>query len=153
MKREGLMLGLLMAAVMTVGAQNVLNDKGDNILGQYLVEQGSDVSKVRFTKASDGSYTCQIYWLRDLYDKDGKVYTDERNPDKSLRNVPANKIVLIKGLKYNASKKQWDGTKVYDPQRGLKANVVVTFTDDGQLKVKGSVLGISETVYWKRLNE
>ena len=147
------MLGLLMAAVMTVGAQNVLNDKGDNILGQYLVEQGSDVSKVRFTKASDGSYTCQIYWLRDLYDKDGKVYTDERNPDKSLRNVPANKIVLIKGLKYNASKKQWDGTKVYDPQRGLKANVVVTFTDDGQLKVKGSVLGISETVYWKRLNE
>ena len=47
----------------------------------------------------------------------GKKILDAKNPDKSLRNTPCDQIVIFNGLKYNASKRQWDGGKIYDPQR------------------------------------
>ena len=133
-------------------AQNARNDKADGIVGNYYVKQGTDESKVRFSKASDDTYTCQIYWLKDLYDKDGHVYLDEKNPDKALRTVPCDKIVLIKGLKYNDKKQQWDSAKIYDPQRGIRANVVCSFTADGRLKVYGSLMGFGETLYWQPID-
>lgn len=153
MKRLFTTFTVLLASVLITMAQNKLNTAADNILGCYLAEQNEDVYKTRFTKAADGTYTCQMYYLRDLYDKDGKVFLDFRNPDKSLRNVRADQIVLIRGLKYNAAKQHWDGAKIYDPQRGLKANVTVNFTDDGRLRIRGTVLGIGETAYWKPIKE
>ena len=74
------------------------NDKADNIIGKYSSVQGEDGYKVNFFKASDGTYTAQIYWLANPYDKDGKISYDTKNPDKSLRNTPSDRIVLIKGL-------------------------------------------------------
>lgn len=46
---------------------------------------------------------------------------------------------------------QKDDTKIYDPQRGIKAKLQVEFTDDGQLKLRGSIPGIGESVYWKKI--
>ena len=70
-----------------------------------------------------------------------------------MRNVPCDEIVLMDGLKYNAGKKQWDGTKIYDPQRGIRASVTVKFSDPGTLNVRGTVLGIGETAVWKKIDE
>lgn len=92
-----------------------------------------------------------MYYLRDIYDKNGKKILDEKNPDKSLRNIPCDQIVLIKGLKYNAAKHQWDGAKIYDPQRGLRVNVTINFTNEGRLRLHASVLGIGETIYWDKI--
>ena len=42
-------------------------------------------------------------------------------------------------------------TKIYDPQRGIRAKLTAWFTADGRLALKGSLFGISETVYWTKL--
>ena len=151
MKKFFFSVALALAAILPSAAQNALNDKGDSILGEYYLVQNGDESKVRFTKNADGTYKCQIFWLKNDKDASGKKYLDEKNPDKSLRSTPADQVVLINGLKYNAEKKQWDGAKIYDPQRGLKANVTAVFVSDKKLKLRGSVMGIGETVYWNKL--
>lgn len=152
MKKILTLIVLAIFAIMPAMAQSSLNSKADNIIGCYKSKQNNDVFKVRISKNSNGSYKAQIYWVENDKDAKGKKILDDKNPDKSLRNTPCDKIVLIDGLKYNEQKHQWDDAKVYDPQRGLRAKCVCTFKD-GKLQVKGSVMGISETVIWTRINE
>ena len=145
------LLTIALAAVFACFSLSAQNDKADNIIGKYTAGSGSDAYKVNFFKAADGSYTAQIYWLANPYDKDGKISYDTKNPDKSLRSTPADRIVIFSGLKYDARKHEWNGTKIYDPQRGVRAKLVAEFADDGRLALTGSVLVISETVYWKKI--
>lgn len=132
--------------------QNSLNDNPDSIIGEYLVPDPGNDSKVEFTKNPDGTFNCKIIWMESPIDPDtGKPWTDVKNPDKSLRQQPCVGLVIIKGLRYNADKKRWDGAKVYDPNRGIRANATAFFDKSGQLCLKGKVLGIGETAYWKKL--
>lgn len=124
------------------------NSKADAIVGDYFISHKGEESKVRFSRNSDGTYKCQIYWVARDKDASGKKILDPKNPDKTLRDTPSDRIILINGLKHNADKKQWDDAKIYDPTRGIKANVTCKFTDDGRLSLRGSVMGIGETVYW-----
>ena len=142
------MLTFLAASVF---AQNTLNAKADNIVGTYLGIHKNEQFKVGITKQKDDTYTGQVIWLEKDKDAKGNKLLDTNNPDKSLRNIPRDQIVLFSGLKYNAKKQRWDGTKIYDPERGIRANLQIEFTDDGQLKLRGSVLGIGESIYWKKI--
>lgn len=151
MKRFVTLLALAFCAILPGAAQSALNNNADSIVGDYYIVQNGDESKVRFSKNADGTYKCQITWLKEDKDANGNKYLDTKNPDKSLRNTPSDRIVLINGLKYNPEKKQWDGAKIYDPQRGIKANVTASFSNAKTLKLRGSVMGIGETVYWKKL--
>lgn len=134
-------------------AQNALNSKADSIIGEYyLPDPENGDSKAEFTKASDGTYECTVTWIKDPIDpKTGKPWTDFRNPDKSLRARPVVGIKIIQGLRYDASSRQWNGGSIYDPNRGIKAKATAYFLPDGRLAVTGKVLGIGETVYWKKL--
>ncbi len=152
MKRILLTLTLLLMGTVALLAQG-LNDKADNILGNWRATRGGEVSKVKVSRSADGSYMAQVYWVEVDKDKNGNKKLDRKNPDKSLRNTPCDQIVLIRGLKYNAEKKQWDGTEVYDPTKGIRAKCVVRFEDDGRLRIKGSILGISQSAYWEKLSE
>ncbi len=134
-------------------AQNALNDAADNIVGVYQGTQNGDKFKAKIVKLTNGKYRGQIIWMQNPNDANGKKRLDTKNPDEKLRNTPCDQIVLFSGLEYNAKKKRWDGTKIYDPQRGMKANLTVEFDKDGRLKLRGSILGIGETVYWTKLNE
>jgi len=130
-------------------AQNTKNNSADSIVGRYESVQGSDAYKVQVTRNANGSYRAQLFWVSDDKDpKTGGKRLDPKNPDKALRGVACDKIVLFDGLTYDATKKNWSGTKIYDPQRGIRANVTCTFGSDGRLGLKGTVLGISETAYW-----
>ena len=154
MKRIFTLLAIL--ATMFAGqkalAQNKLNESADSLLGKYESVQGGDRFRAEISKEAEGTFRCQIYWIENPIDaKTGKKALDTKNPDKSLRSVPCDEVVLFKGLKYNAEKKQWDGTKIYDPQRGIRANVTVKFLEDGRLCLRGTVLGIGEKVYWTKL--
>ncbi|MCR4565345.1 MAG: DUF2147 domain-containing protein [Bacteroidales bacterium] len=152
MKRILLTLTLLLMGTAALLAQG-LNDKADNILGNWRATRGGEVSKVKISRSADGTYMAQVYWVEVDKDKNGNKKLDRKNPDKSLRNTPCDQIVLIQGLKYNAEKKQWDGTEVYDPTKGIRAKCVVRFEDDGRLRIKGSILGISQSAYWEKLSE
>lgn len=129
------------------------NDIPDSITGNYFVKHGGEDSKVKVFKQKDGTYCAQVYWLQNKLDNNGKVRLDEKNPDKTKRNTPCDQIILMEGLKYNSGKKRWDGGKIYDPTRGIRANATCSFDSDKVLKIRGSVMGIGETVVWEKITE
>ena len=145
-----LFLAVIAASIFSLAAL-AQNDKADNILGKYSCGKGKDAYKVEITKQPDGNYKCQVIWVADALDKDGKPNLDVKNPDKSLRNVPLDRVVIMKDLKYNPEKKNWGGTKIYDPGRGIRVTATLSFDNPKTLKVRGTVMGIGETVVWERI--
>lgn len=150
-KKLFMMLAIMLMGGQMTMAQNALNNNGDNIVGTYESTQNGDHFKAKIEKLKDGSYRGQIFWLEKDRDEKGNKVLDKKNPDKSLRNTPADRIVLFSGLKYDAKEHEWNGTKIYDPQRGVRAKMEASFAADGRLKITGSVLVISETVYWRKI--
>ncbi len=128
-----------------------MNSKGDNIIGEYLSIKDGGKSKIRVTKASDGTYTAQVFWVERALDKDGNKRKDSKNPDKSLRNVTLDNVVIIKALKYDADDQEWGDTEIYDPSSGKIYDVDIEFKDSKTLKVYGNIWGIGKTVYWEKL--
>jgi uncharacterized protein (DUF2147 family) len=143
-----------MCALMAISAnaQN-LNSKGDNIIGNYLSTKDGVKSKIKITKEANGTYKAQVYWVERALDAKGNKRKDVKNPNKSLRNVDIDKVVLIKGLKYDAKDKEWTDSKIYDPGSGKIYSVDIEFKDAKTLKVYGNILGIGKTVYWTRIEE
>ena len=60
------------------------------------------------------------------------------------------KVVLFSGLSYDSAKKQWSGAKIYDPQRGISVKMTARFENADTLIIRGTVLGIGESISWKR---
>ena len=127
--------------------------QSDDIVGRYEGSHGGEKFKVKVTKEASGGYTAQIYWVEHDRDEHGRKILDAKNPDHSLRKVPCDRVVLFAGLHYDAANHQWNGTKIYDPTRGFRAKMTAHFEADGRLAIRGTLLGISETVHWKRIHE
>lgn len=128
-----------------------INDKADNIVGEYLTDRGGNKSKVRVTKNTDGTFNAQVFWVEKPFDAKGNKRKDVKNPDKSLRTVDIDQVVIVKGLKYDAEDKTWGGTKIYDPSKGIRVNVTAEFVDANKLKLRGTIFGIGTTIYWTRI--
>ena len=128
-----------------------INDKADNIIGEYLTDRGGSKSKVRVTKNANGTYNAQVFWVENPYGEDGKKRKDVKNPDKALRNVDVDQIVIVKGLKFDAEEKTYGGAKIYDPTKGLKVNASAEFETPDKLKLRGTILGMGVTLYWTRI--
>ena len=112
---------MVLSSVMA-WAQNSKNNQPDAIVGVYRVEHGDQLSKVRVYKDRDGSYAAQCIWLRDSIDPNtGKLVTDTKNPDKSLRNTTCNKIIIVQRMSYNKKKCCWEDGNIYKRKRGMKA--------------------------------
>jgi len=139
------LLTIVIALLACIG-MSAQNEIGDNIIGEYSSVQNGDQYKVRVSKSADGSYTGKIFWA---HLKNGKPFGLASNEDISL--AENEQIVLFSGLKYNEVKQRWDGTKIYDPQRRIRANMRAEFSDAKTLKIRGSLAGISETVTWKKV--
>lgn len=139
-----------MALCMPVLAQNY-NDKADNIVGEYLTDRGGSKSKVRVTKENGGTYRAQIFWVEKPLDKNGNKRKDVKNPDKNLRSVDIDKVVIISGLKYDVEEKEWNGAKIYDPSKGMRVSVEAEFVEPKKLKLFGNIWGIGTTIYWQKI--
>ncbi len=143
--------GLLVLAAALFAAAGVSAQDADRILGTYkAVEEGKE-SKVEFTRRADGSYRGQIVWLKNPDNPDGTPKLDVKNPDKSKRSVRADRVVVVDGVKYDAAKGVWNGGRVYDPTKGKSYKVEVSFEDERTLRVRGSLLGFSRSVYWTKV--
>ena len=149
---KGFMMTLLCALVFSMPsiAQGI-NGKADNIVGEYLTDRGGSKSKVRVTKNADGTYDAQVFCVEKPHDAQGNKRKDVKNPDKALRNVDIDQVVVVKGWKYDAEEKVWGGTKIYDPSKGIRVNVTAEFVDANKLKLRGTVFGIGTTLYWTRI--
>lgn len=153
MKRLFTTLIITMFTCTYINAQNVLNNAADNIVGTYSGVQDGEKFKVKIVKLKDKTYRGQMIWMENDKDENGNKRLDIKNPDKSLRSTPCDQIVLFSGLKYDAGDKEWNGAKIYDPRRGIRAKLKICFGKDGRLNVRGSLLGIGETVYWNKIEK
>ena len=154
MKRLLLVFAALFCISLSLPAQNPLNDNPDSILGEYMILGMGNDSRVSFTRNPDGTYDCRLLWMQYATDpKTGQPLLDVKNPDKSLRGGRVDRATLIKGLKYDPDRKCWNGAKIYDPSRGIKANVTCHFLPDGRFQLRGSVLGIGEKVIWDKVKK
>lgn len=150
MKKILMILVCAMMAVCPSFAQG-LNDKADNIVGEYLTDRGGSKSKVRVTKNAQGTYDAQVFWVENPLDKEGKKRKDVKNPDKALRNVDIDKVILVRGLKFDTEDKEWSGAKIYDPTKGIKVNATAKFESKNKLKLRATILGIGTTLYWQKI--
>jgi uncharacterized protein (DUF2147 family) len=92
-----------------------------------------------------------MFWVEKPLDAKGNKRKDVKNPDKSLRNVDIDQVVIVKGLKYDADDKTWGDAKIYDPSKGIRVNVTAEFVSADKLKLRGTILGIGTTIYWSKI--
>lgn len=139
-KMKKIIFSLICAMMLSVTsfAQSI-NKNGDEIIGEYLTDRGGSKSKVRVTKAADGTYTAQMFWVEKPLDANGNKRKDVKNPDKNLRNVDIDKVVIVKGLKFDKEEGEWNGAKIYDPSKGIRVNVEAEFVDAKKRKNAGII--------------
>lgn len=141
----------LCALIALIATNAMAQTPADKIVGLYSVEEEGRQSKVRFTKCDDGSYQGQIVWLSEPNNADGTRKMDVKNPNPELRKVPADQVVIIYGIRYNAQKQTWGGGHVYKPINGKTYKVECSFDSEQTLRVKGSLGPISLSRYWKKI--
>lgn len=95
-----------------------------------------------------GSVCGRIVWVRDPTNAAGKPRTDINNPDPGRRGRAICGLVTFSGLKRTAS--GWGDGQGYNPEDGTSFNVSIQLSGANALKVTGSKLIFSKTVYWKR---
>ncbi|MBR6845814.1 MAG: DUF2147 domain-containing protein, partial [Bacteroidaceae bacterium] len=93
----------------------VSHAQADKIIGVYKTVRNGVNSKVRVTKKGN-TYQAQVIWVDNLHNPDGTIKRDDKNPDASKRNTPADQIVIIESVTYNDGK--WEKGRIYDPTKG-----------------------------------
>lgn len=144
MKKLMLLLICMLMTAMSASAQ------ADKICGTYKVVRNGVTSKVKIFK-NGGGYRAQVIWVDNLKKPDGSIRLDEKNPDKSKRNVRADQIVLIDKVTYDADDKEWENGKIYAPTNGKTYKVKLWFDSDKVLKMRGYIGIFYDTSEWIKI--
>ena len=121
----------------------------DAILGKWITTTGNCIVEV-YKQNKD--YKAKVLWFKEgkkrMYD-----YTDEKNPNPSLRNRKLLGMDVMDGLHYNDDEKEWVDGRIYDATTGKEWDSVVWLTEDHLLKVKGYWVFkfLSQTQTFKRV--
>ena len=95
---------LLVVALFSVSLNaqtQKMNSKGDNIVGEYLFPKKGGDSKIRISKAADGTYTAQVFWVENALDKNGNKRKDVKNknkPQDPVKQKEINKNTWLGGI-------------------------------------------------------
>lgn len=141
-------MSLLACVLMTAASLCAQTDK---IVGNYKVVRNGVASKVKVFK-HDGGYRAQVTWVDNLKKEDGSIRTDEKNPDKSKRNVRADQIVLIDKVTYDSKENAWTNGKIYDPTSGKTYKVKLWFDGNKVLKMRGYIGPFHDTSEWTKVD-
>jgi uncharacterized protein (DUF2147 family) len=117
-------------------------------LGVWMPDDGE--SKVEFYSC-DNSLCGRISWLKDEYDKDGKLLTDIYNPNPALRSVPVVGLVIMYDITPTDEEGVWEG-RVYNPRDGRTYDFWLTVESESQIMIEGCGLYglICQTHMWDR---
>ena len=109
----------------------------DDIKGYYLANdpKTGDKAQMEIYRTPDGKYEAKVLWV------------------ENKKNSHEVGTVQIRNLTFDSKSGEWKNGKVmYD---GSEYSMIVSFVDDGRLKLRGyvgfSLLG--KTVYWTRERE
>ncbi|MGL5318471.1 MAG: DUF2147 domain-containing protein [Bacteroidales bacterium] len=140
---RNLFTSIFFVITMVVFAQS----NGDQLINCKWFNN-SGTNRIQFKKESNGKYTARVIWLAEPNDKQGNPLLDAKNPDKERRG---NKLIgtpILWGLKFEDGK--WvDGT-LYSPSKGITVKGSVTINQNGELVLKGTKFGISQTEVFKK---
>lgn len=120
----------------------------DAIVGKWMVEEKDCLVEIY---EKDGKFYGKIVWLKDAYDDNGELTKDSENPDPALKERSILGMEFIYGFTYK--NETWEKGRIYSPRNGKTYYCKITLTDDGKLKLRGSLdkmgmLGKTET--WTR---
>jgi uncharacterized protein (DUF2147 family) len=131
-------LVVLLVVVFSVSVA-VAQDAGQ-IAGIWWNEEKT--SKIEVVE-QDGQYIGQIIYLVPEKYENGQAPKDTENPDAGLRERSLVGIRILKGLTFNAKKKEWEGGQIYDPKSGKTYDCYAWFEDSpDKLFLKGYVAGV-----------
>jgi uncharacterized protein (DUF2147 family) len=151
MKKTIVQAILQLALLSSVFAQSE-NDPSTAVTGIWSV--GSGRARIQIFKGKDHFIHGKIVWLKQPLLPDGKVKTDQNNPDPSKRNGSLIGLTNLRNFSY-AGNGDWENGKIYDPERGTEYSCKMHLIRHEILEVRGylgiSLLGRSDT--WTRVNE
>lgn len=145
MKRIGfvLFLSLLVAQAFAQDAQKIAGI-------WWNVEKTSKIE----VKEENGKFTGTVIYIIPEKYENGQPPKDTKNPDVALRSRSRLGLQILSGLKYNASDKEWQGGRIYDPTSGKTYDCYAWFDGDSNtLSLKGYVVGIKwlgKSTTWTR---
>ena len=142
--------GLLSFFVFTTAI--TAQTKQDMILGIWMSTENKLMVQVYKV---NNIFKAKVLWFNDTDDK-SKPYTirtDEKNPDKSLRNRKLLGLEVLQGLIYNAEEDKWENGRIYDAKSGKTWDACIAITDEHLLKVRGfwHFEFFGETIKFKRI--
>ncbi len=123
--------------------------KENDLLGKQFYRADKKAA-VCFYKGENGYEARTIWLMYPLDKKTGKPRTDKYNPDISKRSTPLIGLSVMYNLKYQNN--SWIG-EAYHPAHGLTAQVELSLTKDGNLKVTGRKWGIAKSEIWEKVEK
>lgn len=127
----------------------------DDILGTYSAYDNARQENfhLNFYKADNGEYQARIIWMDQPTDDLGKPRTDVNNPRSEQRHIPLSHLVIVRGLRYDARSKEWQGGRVYDPMSGKTYRCFIEFESENVIRMRGYIgfRFLGKSFYWSKL--
>lgn len=94
-------------------------------------------------KEENGKFIGTVIYINPDKYVNGEPEKDFNNPDPKLKTKSRLGLQILSGLKFNASDKEWQGGRIYDPDNGKTYDCFAWFDGDSNtLSLKGYVVGI-----------
>jgi uncharacterized protein (DUF2147 family) len=134
MKRLGLIL-VLCLLISRAFAQDA-----QKITGFWWNDEKTSKIEV---KEENGKFIGTVIYINPEKYVNGEPEKDNMNPDVKLRSRSRLGLQILSELKFNASDKEWQGGRIYDPKNGKTYDCFAWFDKDANvLNLKGYVAGI-----------
>jgi uncharacterized protein (DUF2147 family) len=126
----------------------------EQLVGKYYIikEDTKAESRVQIYKNSEGKFEGKIVWLKNPNNPDGSPKYDLKNPNKDLRNVKSDQVVLLKNFTYESKSGEWKGGTIYDPEDGKTYKCQLKFDSPAVLNVRGyvGIPALGKTMKWTK---
>jgi len=134
MKRLGLVLVLSML-ILHAFAQDA-----QKIAGIWWNDEKTSKIEV---KEENGKFIGTVIYINPEKYVNGEPEKDNMNPDVKLRSRSRLGLQILSGLQFDASDKEWQGGRIYDPKNGKTYDCFAWFEKDANtLNLKGYIAGM-----------
>ena len=134
MKRLGLVL-VLCLIISQAFAQDA-----QKIAGIWWNDEKTSKIEV---KEENGKFIGTVIYINPEKYVNGEPEKDNMNPDAKLRSRSRLGLQILSGLKFDASDKEWQGGRIYDPKNGKTYDCFAWFEKDANaLNIKRYIAGM-----------
>lgn len=134
MKRLGLVL------VLSMLISHAFAQDAQKIAGIWWNDEKTSKIEV---KEENGKFIGTVIYINPEKYVNGEPEKDNMNPDDKLRSRSRLGLQILSGLKFDASDKEWQGGRIYDPKNGKTYDCFAWFEKDANtLNIKGYIAGM-----------